>query len=164
MKKVLLLAFGAVLVVLLSACGSKKNEVNDEWNLGVDNQENTIEKVVEKKTSLTEKDLETIEEENLPTSYTFQVYKGEADVSVDSWSYIYTTRNSEKLIPEYKDISSKEVVSSKLEDGFIYTVSEVKFNDGSTGVVSYVNDPDSLKYLATIVEKWEKVILYNFNY
>jgi hypothetical protein len=53
--------------------------------VAVDNQENTeIEKVVEKKTSLTEKDLVTIEQESLPASYTFQVFKGDADASVDS--------------------------------------------------------------------------------
>jgi hypothetical protein len=57
------------------------------------------------------------------------------------------------LIPESKDISSKKIISSSLEDGFIYTVSEVTFSDGSTGLVSYVNDPDSLKYLATVVQK-----------
>jgi hypothetical protein len=38
--------------------------------------------------------LETIEKEDKPASYSFQVYKGDADVSVDSWSYIYTTSNS----------------------------------------------------------------------
>jgi hypothetical protein len=38
----------------------------------------------EKKTSLTQKDLETIEKEDKPASYSFQVYKGDADVSVDS--------------------------------------------------------------------------------
>ena len=165
MKKSLLLVFGAALVVLLSACGSKTDEINDEWNVAVDNQENTeIEKVVEKKTSLTEKDLVTIEQESLPASYTFQVFKGDADASVDSWSHIYTTSSSETLIPESKDISSKKIISSSLEDGFIYTVSEVTFSDGSTGLVSYVNDPDSLKYLATVVEKWDDVVLYNFNY
>lgn len=165
MKKVLLLAFGAVLVVTLSACGSKKNEVNDEWNVTADDQVNTVsENVPEKKTSLTEKDLETIEKESLPTSYTYQMYKGDADASVDSGSYIYTTSESEKLVPEMKDVSSSKILSSKLEDGFIYTVSEVTFGDGSTGVVSYVNDPDSLKYLATVVEKWGNVVVYNFDY
>ena len=165
MKKSLLLAFGVVLVVLLSACGSKTKEVNDEWNVTVDDQVNTVnENVPEKKTSLTEKDLATIEEENLPASYTFQVYKGDADASVDSGSYIYTTSDSENLIPEYEDVASRKILSSKLEDGFIYTVTEVTFKDGSTAVVSYVNDPDSLKYLATVVEKSGDVVLYNFNY
>ena len=165
MKKNLLLAFGLVMVATLSACGSKTNEVSDEWNVVIDNQENIVkENTPEKKTFLTEKDLETIEKEDKPTSYSFQVYKWDADVSVDSWSYIYTTSNSETLVPESKDISSKKIVSSKLEDGFIYTVSEVTFNDGSTGVISYVNDPDSLKYLATVVQKWDDVVLYNFNY
>lgn len=165
MKKSLLLAFGLVMVATLSACGSKTNEVSDEWNVVVDNQENIVkENTPEKKTSLTQKDLETIEKEDKPASYSFQVYKGDADVSVDSWSYIYTTSNSETLIPESKDISSKKIISSSLEDGFIYTVSEVTFSDGSTGLVSYVNDPDSLKYLATVVQKWDDVVLYNFNY
>ena len=163
MKKSLLLAFGAVLVVLLSACGSKKNEVVDEWNVEPDNQD-VVTQIVEKKTSLTENDLVTIEKENLPTSYSYQVYEGDSDVSVDSWSYIYTTSNSESLVPEAKDIVSRKVLSSNLEDGFIYTVAEVTFSDGNTGVVSYINDPDSLKYLATVVKKDGNVVLYNFSY
>jgi hypothetical protein len=49
-------------------------------------------------------------------------------------------------------MSNRRVISSNLEDGFIYTVSEVTLKDGSNAIISYVNDPDSLKYLATIVE------------
>ena len=72
--------------------------------------------------------------------------------------------SNRKLVPEAKDIVSRKILSSKLEDGFIYTVSEVTFSDGSTGVVSYLNDPDSLKYLSTVVKKDGNVVLYNFNY
>ena len=162
MKKNLLLALGVVFVTILSACGSKTSDwsSNGEWSVLPEEKE-----VTTTKSSLTLEDLNTIDEELMPESYTYQVYQDGSDAAVDSWNYIYPSGEIESLlIPEHENMSGRHIISSNLEDGFIYTVSEVTLKDGSNAVISYVNDPDSLKYLATIVETSWNVVLYNFNY
>ena len=162
MKKSLLLALGVVLVMTLSACGSKTNDwSNDgEWNVLLGEKG-----AITSKSSLTVEDFDTIDEELLPVSYTYQVYKDGADASIDSWSYVYPGSEIESLlIPEHEEMTNRHILSSNLENGFIYTVSEVTLKDGSNAIISYVNDPDSLKYLAAIVEISWNVVLYNFNY
>ena len=162
MKKSLLLALGLVFLMTLSACGSKTNDWENVWEWNVTSEEK---EVITAKSSLTIEDLNTIDEELLPESYTYQVYQDGVDASVDSWSYVYPSSEIESLlIPEHENMSNRRIISSNLEDGFIYTVSEVTLKDGSNAIISYVNDPDSLKYLATIVETSGNVVLYNFNY
>ena len=162
MKKSLLLALGLVILMTLSACGSKTNDWENVWEWNVTSEEK---EVITAKSSLTIEDLNTIDEELLPESYTYQVYQDGVDASIDSWSYVYPSSEIESLlIPEHENMSGRHIISSNLEDGFIYTVSEVTLKDGSNAVISYVNDPESLKYLATIVETSWNVVLYNFNY
>ena len=169
MKKSLLVVFGAVLIVSLSACGSKTNNVNDEWSLTSNDQESLQENNVEvsvqtpTKTSLSEEDFVSIDKEKLPESYSYQVYQADSNDSVASWDFVYPSRG-QWLLPEYEDISSKRIISSDIENWLIYTVTEVIFKDGSTGMVSYINDPVSLKYLAAVVENSGSVVLYNFSY
>ena len=80
MKKSLLLAFGLMVVVCLSACGNKDDVDNNggldsNGNVVVDKSSDvdTLEDLIEK-TPLTLEDLDRIDEYRFPVSYTYTEY------------------------------------------------------------------------------------------
>jgi hypothetical protein len=57
------------------------------------------------------------------------------------------------LIPEHAAMASREVLSSGIEDGMIYTQTEVTLQDDSKINILYIVNPITLEFVAASVEK-----------
>ena len=165
-------------VVFLAACGDKKVENPDvedtgteqvtdvavdsvDWDL--DNEENDGTEYA--KTSLTVEDLDHIDEVLFPVSYNYEVYKWEDENTSDSWSHTYPSDvDHSLLLPIHADVVSREVVSSNIEDGMIYTTVDATLEDGSVISILYINDPITLQYVAASVNTDVETTLYSFVY
>lgn len=162
MKKNLLVVLGLVAVLVISGCGKSKNvEDTDqpakEYVYGIND--------IYWKTSFTLEDLSIIADEKFPSSYSYVIYQGEWEESWDVGEYIYPSDMShDLLLPEYVNVVSSELVSSKLENDKIDTVVKVTTYDGREYSILYVNDSETLKYLAASVDDGESVVLYTFRY
>ena len=183
MKKTFAIMLGLAVVVFLSACGDKKvDEQNVQDNTDasqvtevsgdevVDNTDE-IENVEDNngsmytKESLTIDDLNYVDEVLFPVSYNYNVYKWEDENTSDSWSYTYPENvDHSLLLPIHEDIENREVTSSSIEDGMIYTMVDATLKDGSHTSILYINDPITLQYVAASVNSDTETILYSFIY
>ena len=155
MKKRLVVALGLITAVVLSACGNKK--VVDDWSnvKTVDDLQWSV--------SFTMDELNTLEESLFPVSYAYTTYKNE-DLSVsDSWEYIYLP-DDEYLLPIDKFVVSKEVSSSEVKDGMIYSMVDVTLDGGDMVSILYINDPQTLKYSFATLYTEKETTQYAFNY
>ena len=122
---------------------------------------------VDKHYILNEDDLDTIESSLLPKSYTFEEYDNwnSTLTLVKSGSYTYP-KNSENslLIPIHKDVISKTISASSIEDNMVYTNVEASLKDWWKVSILYINDPQTLKYVAASIYTDTKSILYTFAY
>lgn len=172
---------GLLTVVFLSACGDKNVDntdvQNDNANVEqvneVSGNENVDENVNEEssngteytKTSLTIEDLDQIDETMFPVSYDYETYKWEDENTSDSGSYTYPENVDHKLLlPIHADVVSREVVSSGIEDGMIYTIVNATLQDDSVISILYINDPVTLQYIAASVNSDTETTLYSFVY
>ena len=173
---------GLMTVVFLSACGDKKQEViveNDNVNveqvnedLNEENVENSDENLEiddseteYTKSSLRIEDLEQIDDVLFPVSYNYEVYKWEDEDTSDSGTYTYPENvDHSLLLPIHADVVSREVVSSSIEDGMIYTIVNATLKDDSVVSILYINDPVTLKYIAASVNGDSETTLYSFVY
>jgi len=171
MKKGLSILLGLMTIVLIAGCGSKNEDTNNEnaWantvtsNTVSNNEVSHPEWVA---TSLTNEDIERIEETMLPLSYSYETWDSEAQAITDSGEYNAEEWKNNKLeIPEYKTMKSREVISSGIEDDMIYTITKITLEDGTELDVLYVNEPDTLFCRAISVQNGLKSTLYsNFVY
>jgi len=170
-----------IATVLLTGCGNKNIENPDinkfeSNNITVDNNEIATENendVTETpidpqraKTSLTEEDLNNIEQTLAPIAYEYETWDSEAESIVNSWHFNTTEGGSNSLfIPEYTTMTNREIVSSWIDDGMIYTMTKITLQDGTELNVLYINEADSLLCRAISVENWNQTTLYsNFIY
>ena len=190
MKKGLLVMFGLMVVLFLSAC-NKWQEPNslvvneddnpdvvvdlgewvevdnwevDNWevdNVEVDNWE--VDNVNEAKTSLTLADLNEIETLSFPISYSYEKYWRESSEPSDSGTYSYPD-NNHWLLPIYENIVSREVIESESDWWWIYTTVKAILDDESECSIVYMNDPVTLRYVAATVSDENWSTLYSFNY
>lgn len=117
------------------------------------------------KTSLTLEELEGIEEANFPKSYTYSTFNIAENQSEDEWEYTYPDDISHTLlIPEHATMASREVISSWIEDGMIYTMTKVTLQDGTVLNVLYIVDPETLNFVAASVENGDISTNYQFAY
>ena len=156
---------GLVGVVLLTGCGKDKQADNQN------NDGNTIEEYVYGiddiygKTSFTVEDLDIIADKLFPVSYSYAIYIGEWSDEVDTGEYTYpSTMSHDLLLPENVNIVSKELVSSVVDGSRVNTVVTAKTYDGAEYSILYLNDAESLRYLAASVDDGEKSVLYTFHY
>jgi hypothetical protein len=63
-----------------------------------------------------------------------------------------------------RNIENKKVVTSKLEDWMIHTVVDGITEDWLEISVRYINDSESLRYLAASVNEQDETTLYVFGY
>jgi hypothetical protein len=68
------------------------------------------------------------------------------------------------LIPDHATMASREVLSSGIEDGMIYTLTKVTLQDGTEIEVLYINDPVTLNFVAASVENGNITTNYQFSY
>jgi hypothetical protein len=114
-------------------------------------------------TSLTYEDLEGIAEKNFPISSTYTKVVRETEES-NTGDYVYPEGSNElsKLTPDFLAIAEKELLSSGIEDGMIYTNFDVVFDNDTTGNVLYINDPETLNFVAATVESAGIYVNYQF--
>ena len=156
MKKGLLVAFGLVVVVVLSACGHKTNE----WS--VQNLSGKSLDGFSWNALFTLDELDNLEEELFPTSYVYRTYqKVDWNVS-DTWEYVYPP-DYRFLLPIDEYVTDREVTSSEMANGMIYTMVDGKLGDESVSIL-YINDPDTLKYAFATVYRESETTLYTFSY
>jgi hypothetical protein len=61
-------------------------------------------------------------------------------------------------------MASREVVSSGIEDGMIYTLTNVTLQDDTVVSVLYIVDPVTLNFVAANVENGNEMTNYQFAY
>ena len=119
------------------------------------------------KTELTNEDIDHIEEILPPLSFDFETWNMADETMVESGHYDYPTdvENGYVFIPEHATMASREVKSSGIEDGMIYTNTDVTLQDDTVVSVLYIHDPETLFVRAITVGNGNYVTYYrNFIY
>lgn len=166
MKNFLLLAFALLFSIMLIWC-TKNNETEESYiNNGLTLEEYLGEDVSNKTESLTFEDLGNITQTNFPTSSTYT----QVDLATEAtttWENLYmedTPHNLTNITPHFGTIVEQKLLSSGIEDGMIYTNFDVTFDNGTTGNVLYINNPETLDFVAATVESEGSYINYQFVY
>lgn len=144
----------------------------DEWeyldwtcpnnNKTIEEETNEEETISDEK--LTIEDLDKIDEENFPKWYTYSEYNS-ADESKDEWSYTYPEDISHTLLlPIHATMASREIISSGIEDGMIYTLTKATLQDETEVQILYIVNPKTKDYVAATVENWTTTTNYQFIY
>ncbi len=104
--------------------------------------------------SLTYEDLEGIAEMNFPTSSTYTIYHPETEETFTGENLYMedTPHNLTNITPHFGTIVEENPLSSGIEDGMIYTNFDVTFDDGASANVLYINNPESLNFVAATVQ------------
>ena len=155
MKKGLIVAFGLMAIVLLSGCGN--NKVVNGWG-----EAKTLDEI-HWNLSFTVDELNVIEEKLFPVSYAYTVYQNEDWSISESGQYIYLPED-EHLLPIEKYVVGKEISSTEVKNGLIYSMVDAKLDGGDTVSILYINDPESLKYYFATLYTERETTLYTFNY
>jgi len=156
MKKILLVLIGFVLLSLLTACWKSVDNGND------------LEKVdlledLRGKVPLTLEDLDRINENRFPVSYTYNVYKGEE--VIETWEYVYPENvDHNLLLPIEETMVGREVISSVMSHDRINTIVDITLQNGESYPVLYIINPDTLKYLWASLTTPTTTTLYTFSY
>ena len=158
MKKVLsLFAVLAAWTLVLTGCNKTEN-INEE------NVDETPAIETAQKESLDLGELIGLIENHFPKSYTFTKFNMTTNESEGEWKYIYDRMEVGFLTPENHHMVDREVTSSGIEDGMIYTEVKGTMDDGRTINVLYVVDPETLNFVAANVEDWDITTNYQFSY
>ena len=75
-----------------------------------------------------------------------------------------TPHNLVNITPDFAPIKEQTLLSSAIEDGMIYTNFDVTFDNDTTGNVLYINDPETLNFVAANVEDGDITTNYQFSY
>ena len=117
------------------------------------------------RTSLSIADLNEIDSLLFPKWYSYESYSWDTMETSDSWEYVYPAGvDHSLLLPVHATMANREVVSSTLEDGMFYTLTNVTLQDWGTLSVLYVNDAVTLEYLSASVSDEIGTTLYVFKY
>ncbi len=152
-----------MLLSLLAGCWKNVNNGGNLWTSN-DNQvnEDTLEDLVEK-TPLSLEDLDRINRNRFPVSYTYSVYDGEN--VVETWEYIYPENvNHEVLLPIEEAMVNKEIISSVMSHDRINTLVDVTLKNWESYSILYIIDPDTLEYLGASLSTPTATTLYTFSY
>lgn len=116
------------------------------------------------KTSLDMGELIWLIETHFPKSYTYTKYNDATNESEGEWRYVYDRMELGFLTPENHHMVDREVTSSGIKDGMIYTMVKATMDDGRTINVLYVVDPETLNFFAATVEDGDITTNYQFSY
>lgn len=117
------------------------------------------------KTSLTSEELDELAETNFPKWYSYTTFNMDENLVGDEWEVTYPEDISHTLlIPEHATMASREVLSSGIEDGMIYTLTKVTLQDDTVIDVLYIVNPVTLEFVAASVENWSISTNYQFVY
>ena len=116
--------------------------------------------------SLTYEDLEGIAEMNFPTSSTYTIVDLATEEATNKENLYHedTPHNLVNITPDFAPIKEQTLLSSAIEDGMIYTNFDVTFDNDTTGNVLYINDPETLNFVAATVESEGMSVNYQFTY
>ena len=115
--------------------------------------------------SLTSEELDEIAETNFPKGYTYSTFHMDENLIGDEGEVIYPEDFSHTLlIPDHATMASREVLSSWIEDGMIYTLTKVTLQDDTEIQILYINDPVTLNFVAASVENGNITTNYQFIY
>ena len=118
--------------------------------------------------SLTYDDLKGIAETNFPTSSTYTIVDLQTEETFTGENLYMedTPHNLTNITPHFGTIADQNLLSSGIEDEMIYSNFDVTFDDGTKANVLYINDPETLNFVATKVETKEEnsSINYQFTY
>jgi len=158
MKKVLwLVAVLAAWILVLSGCNKTEN-VNEE-NVG----ETPVVETAQKQ-SLDLGELIGLIENHFPKSYEYSVFNMTDNLIEDEWRHVYNRMELGYLTPEYSNIIDREVTSSGIEDGMIYTMVKSTLDDDRQIDVLYIVNPETLDFVAASVEDGDITTNYQFSY
>ena len=152
-----------MLLSLLAGCWKNVNNGDNLWTSS-NNQvnEDTLEDLVEK-TPLTLEDLDRINRNRFPVSYTYSVYDGEN--VVETWEYIYPENVDHNiLLPIEKTMVDRKVISSVMSHDRINTLVDVTLKNWESYSILYIIDPDTLEYLGASLSTPTATTLYTFSY
>jgi hypothetical protein len=116
--------------------------------------------------SLTYEDLEELAKSYFPVSSTYTIYNFDTE-ETSTWDNVYledAPHNLTNLTPDFPNVVEQDVLSSGIEDGMIYSNFDVKFDNWSTWNILYINNPESLLFVAATVESEGNSINYQFSY
>jgi len=116
--------------------------------------------------SLTYADLEEIAKSYFPASNTYTIYNFETE-ETSNGENVYmedTPHNLTNITPDFGTVVDQNLLSSAIEDGMIYSNFDVTYDNGTTGNVLYINNPESLLFVAATVENEGNSINYQFSY
>ena len=82
---------------------------------------------------------------------------------MDSGDYFYTS-DDKYLLPVEKYLVAKEVSSSEVNNGLIYSMVDATLEGGDLVSILYINDPESLKYYFATMYGEDETTLYTFSY
>ena len=158
-------------VVFLFWCNNKS--VEDE-NLGESSElietNDTIDVVdwdseVDLAVSLDAEELDNIDLELFPKSYTYKTYTKGDFTLVDTGTYTYPEDvDHDLLLPIQEGMAKRDVVNSYSEDWMIYTSVDITLQDGRMFSVLYVNDEETNKYISASLDSSTGTTLYSFHY
>ena len=116
--------------------------------------------------SLTYEDLEGIAENNFPSESTYTVVDlaTEATTTGENVYMEDTPHNLVNITPAFPATTNQELLSSGIEDGMIYSLFDVSYENGTTGNVLYINDPETLNFVAATVDNEGISTNYQFVY
>lgn len=158
MKKVLsLVAVLAVWTLVLTGCNKTEN-VNEE------NVDETPVVETAPKQSLDLGELIGLIENHFPKSYEYSVFNRTDNLIEDEWRHVYNRMELGYLTPENTKMIDREVTSSGIEDGMIYTMVKATLDDGKQIDVLYIVNPETLDFVAASVEDGDITTNYQFSY
>ena len=152
-----------MLLSLLAGCWKNVNNGDNLWTSS-NNQvnEDTLEDLVEK-TPLSLEDLDRINRNKFPVSYTYSVYDGEN--VVETWEYIYPENVDHNiLLPIEETMMDRKVISSVMSHDRINTLVDVTLKNWESYSILYIIDPDTLEYLGASLSTPTATTLYTFSY
>ena len=116
------------------------------------------------KTSLTNEELEEVIDTHFPKWFTYSVYNTETEASSE-WEYTYPEDlDHSLLLPIHATMASREILSSAIEDGMIYTNTKVTLQDDTEVNILYIVNPETLDFVAANVENGNEITNYQFVY
>ena len=117
------------------------------------------------KTTLTDYELEEAIDTHFPKGYSYMTHNLETEETLVEENYFYPEWISHSLlIPEHATMASRNVINSSIQDGMIYTETEVTLQDDTVLKILYIVNPVTLELVATTVENWNISTNYQFIY